>query len=301
VGNWNKELEYDENLVDENLNIGEVHDASSVLPFNGMIKASQGNFHQANLIVTKLDEISEVYDNDYIRTTKCILNAHLLIQCMKLKDALDELDAGISLANRIGFNMMAVSFFSMKAYAQILLKEIDGAKESLSQAEELASREKRLMPISISSLLLSQFLFDLYMLEESIHSQNQSEVTQFRKKTYKNGKAALKISKKFSAIKTGTYKLMGLYYWLIGKQRKAFAWWEKAIKTGEHLGARPELARTYMEVGKRLLEKKNKLRQLNGIDGNEYLEKAKVLFKEMELEWDLDELDKIKSQIGEMK
>lgn len=64
---------------------------------------------------------------------------------------------------------------------------------------------------------------------------------------------------------------------------------------GERLGARLELSRTYMEIGKRFLEEKSKYDELDGISANEYLEKARILFEEMDLQWDLDELDKIAS------
>ena len=86
---------------------------------------------------------------------------------------------------------------------------------------------------------------------------------------------------------------MGTYYWLIGKQSKALSWWIKSTDEGERLGARLELSRTYMEVGKRLLEPKNKYKELNGVSAKEYLEKARNMFKEMDLQWDLDELDRI--------
>ena len=88
-------------------------------------------------------------------------------------------------------------------------------------------------------------------------------------------------------------RLMGEYYWLIGKQKKALKWWDKAIKTGEAIGARPDLSRTYFEVGKSLLEPNSKYKELNGITAEEYLEKARTMFVEMDLQWDLDELDKI--------
>ena len=68
---------------------------------------------------------------------------------------------------------------------------------------------------------------------------------------------------------------------------------EKAIPAaeGERLGARPDLSRTYFEVGKRLLEPQSKHKQLNGIEAKGYLEKAGILFEEMDLERDLDDLD----------
>ena len=37
----------------------------------------------------------------------------------------------------------------------------------------------------------------------------------------------------------------------------------------------------------------SKYSELNGISAKEYLEKARKLFTEMNLQWDLDELDKI--------
>ena len=63
------------------------------------------------------------------------------------------------------------------------------------------------------------------------------------------------------------------------------------------LEARPELARAYMEIGKRFMEEKSKYMELNGITAKEYLEKAKAMFQEMDLQWDLDELDKIAADV----
>ena len=87
---------------------------------------------------------------------------------------------------------------------------------------------------------------------------------------------------------------MGEYYWLIGKQKKALKWFDKSIKEGERLGARPDLSRTYMEVGKRLLEPPQQIRELNGIDARDYLDKAETMFKEMDLEWDLEQLERVR-------
>ena len=91
---------------------------------------------------------------------------------------------------------------------------------------------------------------------------------------------------------------MGLYYWLIGNQGKALKWWEKTTQEGERLGAKPDLSRTYLEVGKRLLEPQSKYKKLNGIEAKGYLEKARILFEEMSLERDLDDLDRLKADYG---
>jgi hypothetical protein len=75
-------------------------------------------------------------------------------------------------------------------------------------------------------------------------------------------------------------------------------WWRKAIAEGTRLNDHLELSRTYFEVGKRLLEPTSKYKELDGIKAWDYLEKARVMFEEMDLQWDLDELEKLKIQIA---
>jgi hypothetical protein len=48
-----------------------------------------------------------------------------------------------------------------------------------------------------------------------------------------------------------------------------------------------------MEVGKCLSEPESKYEELNGTSAKEYLSKARSMFKEMDLQWDLDELERI--------
>lgn len=51
-------------------------------------------------------------------------------------------------------------------------------------------------------------------------------------------------------------------------------------------------------VGQRLLEPISKHKELDGIKAEEYLDKARVMFEEMDLQWDLDELEKLKLHMG---
>ena len=108
----------------------------------------------------------------------------------------------------------------------------------------------------------------------------------------------IKTLRKYAIYKTKSLRLMGNYYWLIEKQNKAFKWWKNAIKKGEQLEALPDLARTYFEVGKSLLDPKSKCTNLNGITAQQYLEKSRILFEEMDLQWDLEELERISAAVG---
>lgn len=86
---------------------------------------------------------------------------------------------------------------------------------------------------------------------------------------------------------------MGTCRWFIGKQHKTLKCWNESITEGERLDARLELSRGYMEVGKRLLEPKRKFNELNKIEPKKYFGKARKMFQETDLQWDLDELDRI--------
>ena len=102
-----------------------------------------------------------------------------------------------------------------------------------------------------------------------------------------------KNSKKIANDRTEIFKLIGAFFWLIDKQKKALRWWDQSIKEGERLDARLELSRTYFEIGKRLLEPNSNYTSLNSISGETYLDKARTMFEEMDLQWDLEELERI--------
>jgi len=146
--------------------------------------------------------------------------------------------------------------------------------------------------VQLSSYYRSQLEYDLYLFEESQKQGNNLTSSNSRKRAAKSLKMLLKTTKKIAQYRTESYKLKGVYYWLINKQKKALKWWHKAIKEGEHLGARLELARTYVEIGKRLLEPKSDYQIFNGIEAEKYQEMAAAFFEEMNLEWDLKELSR---------
>ena len=140
---------------------------------------------------------------------------------------------------------------------------------------------------------MASFLYGMASLKGAEDRKDAHSVKALKLEVFKSGKAVIKNSKKVCSERTRGYLQMGKYYWLINKQIKAFKWWGKAIKEGERLGARPDLSRTYFEVGKRLLDPKSKQKKLNGIDARKYLNKARTLFEEMGFDRDLEELERV--------
>ena len=177
----------------------------------------------------------------------------------------------------------------------MMLGDIQEVENTLQYANEINS-EIFPPPFFLRHFLRSHFIFNLYQLEQSIKTGNASDIAKNKISALKAGKKSVKNSQKVAFDRIEDYKLMGVYYWLINKQKKALKWWGKSIEAGERLEGRLELSRTYFEVGKSLLEPNSKYKELNGITAEEYLEKARAMFEDMDLQWDLDELDKVMAE-----
>jgi hypothetical protein len=63
----------------------------------------------------------------------------------------------------------------------------------------------------------------------------------------------------------------------------------KSIDFAQWYGARLELSRTYFELGKFLSDPKTGKTKFNGLTREDYLKRARSMFMEMGLEWDLEE------------
>ncbi len=288
-GNWGDVKEYNEKLVDANLRIGEFWHTSNYITFHGFIKIDQGKFKEAKEKISRLSEIFRVYNNEYARYCEYILNIKLLIKNGRLYDAQIMADEGAYFMSQIGKELVTLNVFGVKALIQVLLKDINGAKEMLSKANEIAMKRTQIPPYYLSSYLQAKFLYELYFYEESVLSNNKFKISEYRKNAYQSVKNALKNVKNFAPDRTEVFKLVGLYYWLSGNQNKAAKWWSMSIREGERLKSNADLAQSYLEIGKRLLEKRSRIRELNGTKAYDYLLKAKLFSEEMDIQLDFKE------------
>jgi len=314
---------YNDDLVNQNLNIGEIYPSVLYIFHQGNMNIDRGCLNDARRMVEKLSEIADVYENDFSRTIEYELKIKLLMKCRKPYEAINEIKDGINFANKKVMNMYVNQFYAIKARLQIMLKDIQGAEESLLHAKEYVSKVEP-VPYVYSNFLLSKFIFDLYRLEKSIKTGNElphrraagylqrhcnaassgeltlvrlwrikRESRTIRRRTLRSGRKMIKNVQKVACDKTEAFKLMGTYCWFIDKQKNALRWWNKSIQEGERLGARLELSRSYFEVGKRLTEPKSRHSELKGKKAEEFLEMARTIFEELDLQWDLDDFDRI--------
>jgi tetratricopeptide (TPR) repeat protein len=292
AGRWRSIPEYDADLTNKSLGIGNVYDASQYLYWSAFPHVFQGSFGIAELMASRLRDIAKEYGNDLSLGLWYELNTSLLMESGKPGDALTVIDEGIALASKPGMSHFFLVLYSYKTWACILTGDIAEAEESLRIADG-TRRQIDPMPNHLCQFYRSQLKYELYRLQESIEKGNRTESHEHRKKAVETYKVLLKASKKAAQHHAESYKLVGLYWWLVDEQGKALKWWRKAIEEGEMIGARLELSRVYFEVGKHLLEARSKYKTVNGMKADEYLEKARTLFEEMALKWDLNELDQV--------
>ncbi|MDY6790683.1 MAG: hypothetical protein SWH54_05375 [Thermodesulfobacteriota bacterium] len=240
----------------------------------------------------KLDKIWEAYEYQNATGNKYFITIKLLLKRRKIKDALAEAEKGISFQYERGEELRALHFLGLKSIIQILQQDLNGANISFKQVEEIISKKGRVSTYYIISYFMGRLLFDLNLLEKAIHSETRVTISKQKKKAYASAKKALKTANKCSLDKTEALKLMGTFFWLINKQKKALKYWQDSIYVGKKIGSSVELSRTYFEVGKRLFEQKSTFDQLNKIKRKDYLLKARSAFQTMNLQQDLQELNR---------
>ena len=289
-GNWKSLKDYDDELVEKNCRIGVIYNASQYLYWHALGNICQGAFDKAESIVKRLDDLFEIYGNDLSKNFKYDANTWLLVESDKINDAMIESEKGIAFGEKAHSGFWGLHL--CQAWIHIRMGEVQKAQECLERAGSIKLQAER-APFQLSPHLRTKLDFDLYRLRESIKGGNRAEVDLLKRKAFKSGRLLQKVAKKVAYHRTDSYRLMGTYYWMINEHKKALGRWHRAVQEGESLGARPQLARLYFEIGRCLLEEEGKHMTLNGLKGEVYLEKARALFEEMKIESCLEEIDRI--------
>ncbi len=295
VGSWNSLPDLGVSLVDIGLRQGDLYKLTAYLLHLGCIKLELGVFEQAGLYAEKLHLITESYGYDFARVHYHFVTANILIRKGAFHEALTEAEKSVSAADQADMNPPKLRSLGVKIIVETLLCRPDKAASSVKKGETLLAELGIVGPLYRAPFMLGRLLMHLDRFKEALISETRTRIRQCERETLGSAKKAVQVSRKHALYRTWILKSVGEYYWLAGKQNKALSWWEKAIKEGKALGAKMDLARTYFEIGKRLLESHSKHQKLNSIDARGYLEKARILFEEMGLERDLDDLKQITS------
>ncbi len=104
----------------------------------------------------------------------------------------------------------------------------------------------------LSTYYVSRLLHDVTKLERALDGRSRSASWTLARQARKRGRRAVRIAGSVALQRPEAFRLAGRVQWLLGAPERALRWWAKSLAEAERLGARPALARTYMEIGERL-------------------------------------------------
>ena len=183
-----------------------------------------------------------------------------------------------------------IIFLSFEAEAHLLSGDLESAKALVIQAEQIFSRKKIIAPFAASCYQVARLMFNVKAYEKSLSENDRGTSEKLKNEIFSNSKTAVRKLRRIALRRTKTFRLIGEYYKLSKRKNAAMKWLLKSARNGESQRALPDLARTYMEIGRLLAGQNN-----GSSKAKAYFQKALALFKELELSQDIEKLEKIVS------
>jgi hypothetical protein len=286
-GDWGEEHAIAEELVEQGLRYGQLWDVCTYLGFRCDVKAHQGAFADVERLIDKLEEIGDVFAYDFARSFEHAYTAILHLERRRLDAALAAAEIYYTSRHEDVMNILALG---LKAKIHVLQGNLEAAERTLGTTEALIRRAGQVSPWHLSEYALSRLHCDLARLEHALAAGERTAARVLGQRARASGKHAIRIAKKVAKARTEGFRLAGRLCWLLGRRAKALDWWSRSLAEGERLGARPELARTYLEIADCLGTPLGRQYRVNGMDAQACLERARRSFTDMDLHWDLTRL-----------
>jgi class 3 adenylate cyclase/tetratricopeptide (TPR) repeat protein len=282
-GDWDQRWAIDDRLIDEALQNGQLWDVNTYIGLRADQLYRMGRWREAEEALDVLDVLDREYGFQFADSHRIGMLSLMRIEQRRLEDA-----APLSERYRKVCHEDPRIVFSQGSYAKLRLlqEEIDESVEGL-EACERAIRASRIPPWHLSSYAVARLRFDARALAAALTAG--SGIAAARRRARRSAGRAIRLSTKIAIHRTEIHRLAGRVDWLSGRTGPAMAKFTRAMEEGERMRARPELARTWFEVGRRLLEAQGP-RELAGMSGEVYLDRAATTFEELDLEHDLERL-----------
>jgi tetratricopeptide (TPR) repeat protein len=292
TGEWLYNIEVDE-VFNTGIKAGELWMTSVTALYIGLQKIEMGNYARAIEISDRLKELGNSFENSFAISQGYRVRSMCLMKFRRFEYLQEFIDEGkvffLSTDNRIHALIVDLVECQLHIYNDNLeaaVKSFDAANKSKEIIKSIASY--------YTPYLITEIHLGLALLKDKRNKglKSKKEIRELLKTSNK----LISKSKKFVSNLTEAYVLRARIFMFQGKHGKALKNLQLAIQAGEKYNSRLELSRAYFETGKFLSDPKTKQKQLNSLSGKDYLEKAKVMFEEMDLQWDLGEYEKYLTQ-----
>jgi tetratricopeptide (TPR) repeat protein len=277
-------------LFDTCMQKGFFWEASYIMFFNGFCHGDKGNREMCRKITDKLINVADQFENQQLRSMYYRFVAYTSYRYREFdQKSQDIMEEGLYQLRKTQHHAPLSTIYSRLSSINTLLGNVSLAGEYLEEAAKHVIKLKTGKPFYGPYLMAkSYYEFELYKSGKT-NSHKQ------RKTLQHTVKELIKTAWKFRGILPEALVLKAKVQHYLGNNRACSKTFKEAQKFAETSGAKVELSRIYFELGKFLTDPGVKFNKLNGISGKEYLEKAKNMFEEMDLQWDWVEYRKYES------
>ncbi len=284
-----EELE-EEKLFNRSIQFGEYWKLSTFYVYNGYSAIESGNEKIVTNYLHRLITVSEIFDNRFPEIQYHRIKTALYIKHRKMDEVMKVMDDAFSFASKTEFKMQLMLYLCLQSMAYSIIHDYNNARKNLSEAAKLLKDFR--IKLCHTQYLIAKSYIEIGELKAK--PQNTSE----GKFALKTTKELIKKARNVRKSLPEAYRLRAIIFTILNKPKKALRNFDKSIKSAQSFGGKLELSRTYFDVGKFLHDPKNKKERINGMNGTECLKKAKTMFEEMNLQWDLKEYEKYVEEGG---
>jgi class 3 adenylate cyclase/tetratricopeptide (TPR) repeat protein len=281
AGDWDDAFVVEEGLVEDALRFGQLWDVNTYLGLYCDRRLRQGDFAGARTLLGRLADLNDAYGYAFAGANHDVTLALLLLEQRRVRDALHAIEPYVAARHE---DPLKVLGYGTRAKIQLLLGDGEAAAESLLAAERITSRSREIPPWHLSAYAAARLRFDLHALEAGDGGRSPAALG---RRARASARYALGIAARAALQRTEVRQLAGRLWWLLGSRRRAIAHWRESLRVGMQLGARPELARTYAEIGRSIEQGGDSALAIDGVDAEGCFERAAALFGEVGLPLDV--------------
>jgi len=291
TGNWQKNESF-KSVFQKGISIGELWLTTLCVLYYGFQQIELGDAAVLKDVSNVFTEIADSFENWHARSNKYRFSAFGMMKFRKFEQLQVLLDEGKKHIKGTENKTHLFVLNLVQAQLNIYNGKISDAVASITEAEKTL-QESKSIPVLYTHYLITKIQLDLVFFKEQFN-KGENYKGKF-KELLNTSKKLITTSRKFVGNLTEAYLLRSRIFYLRKKYTKALKNLSLAITTGEKYKGRLELSRAYFETGKFLSDPKTKQKQLKGLSGKDYLDTAKTMFEEMDLQWDLKEYRKFRN------
>ena len=179
-----------------------------------------GRFSEFNTFANQLKKIADEYNYKFSEGCLFLCEGFLAYQKRDLDQLYLKFKTVLNMTNELLGDEIGICFLGFRTAIEVMKNDLTRAHETIDRATDTMKKIKGSIPAYSIGYYTDAFVWRLKNLENSIASNEGKRNFDDRRRLVNVGKKMVGAAKKIHVLITESYRLMGVYYWLIKKQKK---------------------------------------------------------------------------------